>query len=80
MLLVKHLRLKAKKTQKGLGQLVGAPQPTICRLEQGIIKPSDALLARLADVLGVAPAFMLLRPVVVHEEVRFSGPDEQVGA
>jgi transcriptional regulator with XRE-family HTH domain len=73
---LRYSRLKLRLTQKQLGRLVGVPQPTIANFELGHRKPSDAMLGKLADALGVHPPYSLLRQVVVREEVRFVGPDE----
>ena len=69
-LALRDYRLQRELSQATLGVLVGKPQSTICRFEQGLLRPNDAMLARLAAVLGVSPAYVLLQPVVLHDEER----------
>ena len=66
--------------QAQLARETGSHQPTISKIERGLISPSDDLLNKIAGVLGVAPAFCLLRSVAVREEVVFSDSDRQVSA
>jgi len=58
--------------------MVGTLQPTICRIERGQMQPAEALLEKIADALGVAPPYTLLRPVVVSEQAFVEGSDEPV--
>jgi transcriptional regulator with XRE-family HTH domain len=69
-LALRDYRRKRGWSQDALGVLVGKPQPTISRYEHGLLRPSDAMLARLAAVLGVSLAYVLLQPVVLHDEER----------
>ena len=78
MLLIQALREKRDETQVAFGARVGLNQTDISRLERGVAKPSDELLARLADELGVSPAYLLLRPVVVRKQVVLDDSDEVV--
>ncbi len=71
MLGIEYHRRNQKLTQLDLAQRVGTFQSTVSRIERGRLKPSDPLLAKIADVLGVSPAFTLLRPVTVEEKVQF---------
>lgn len=75
---LQYFRRKRGLTQAGLGNRVGQQQSTISHLERGALKPSDELLAKLADALGVSPAYVLLQPVVIHETVEFPDPDQAV--
>jgi transcriptional regulator with XRE-family HTH domain len=66
VLALSYSRRKLGLSQKRLADLVGSDQPTISNFETGRRLPSDKMLAKLADVLGVWPAYTLLRPVVVQ--------------
>jgi transcriptional regulator with XRE-family HTH domain len=71
-----YLALRRYRQEKGFSQaylacLVGCHQSKICLIEQGVQVPSEETLAAIAAVLGVSPAFLLLRPVEpVAEPVR----------
>jgi len=78
VLLLQALREKRDQTQVAFGAKVGLNQTDISRLERGLAKPSDELLARLAAELGVSPAYLLLRPVVVRRQVILEDSDEVV--
>ena len=80
MLAVQYYRLKRGWSQKGLADRAQTNQPRISNIELGRLKPSDHLLENLAVALGVSPAFNLLRPVIVHEQVAFQGSSEQESA
>jgi transcriptional regulator with XRE-family HTH domain len=80
VLALQYFRHKRGWSQTTLAGLVNSYQPTISNIEQGQLKPCDALLDALADVLGVSPSFTLLRPVVVHEQAVFADSDERVVA
>lgn len=56
MTLLKERRLALGLTQQALADAVGVPQPTISKLELGIVeKPSFELAVRVARVLKVKP-------------------------
>jgi transcriptional regulator with XRE-family HTH domain len=69
-LVIQQLREDRGWSQTYVAGRAGTHQSNLSRIEQGIVQPDDELLARLAAVFGVEPAFVLLRPV----------EDGQVGA
>jgi transcriptional regulator with XRE-family HTH domain len=77
-LAIKYYRLRRGLSQKAFAELVGVDQPRICNIELGIITPNETLLARLADALGVSPAFLLLQQVEVEEHIVFADTDRRV--
>jgi transcriptional regulator with XRE-family HTH domain len=54
-------------TQKHLARLANCCQPAISDIELGRLKPNDELLDRLARVLGVTPAYALLRHIEIKK-------------
>ena len=69
------LRLKFERTRRGLSQgclaeLASLTQPQVCLIEQGRLLPTPDQLDRLAQVLGIAPALVLLKELTVQD------PDE----
>ncbi len=78
MLAIQYYRRKHGLSQQTLADLVSTCQPVISNIERGRRKPTDILLDRIANVLGVSPAFSLLRPVVVDESVAFEQSAERV--
>ena len=63
MLLSEHLRqIRERKgwTQNHLAEVSGVPQPSIWRLEKGLIlNPKTSLLRKLAEALGVTMDYLL---------------------
>lgn len=63
MLLSEHLRqIRERKgwTQNHLAEVSGVPQPSIWRLERGLIlNPKTSLLRKLAEALGVTMDYLL---------------------
>lgn len=63
MLLREHLRqIRERKgwTQNHLAEVSGVPQPSIWRLEKGLIlNPKTSLLRKLAEALGVTMDYLL---------------------
>jgi len=47
-----ELRKRKGLTQKELAEKIGTKQPVISRIETGVVKPSIALLERIAQALG----------------------------
>jgi transcriptional regulator with XRE-family HTH domain len=82
VLAIRFYRLKRGWSQDTLGALAGVGKERICNIELGNHTPNDALLAKLALALDVAPAFTLLRPVVIHNTIDavFTDTGEQVRA
>ncbi len=72
MLALRYVRRRQGLSQDELADLVGTRQATISNIEQGHQRPSDDLLGRIGDVLGVSPAFALLCPVEITERVTFT--------
>jgi transcriptional regulator with XRE-family HTH domain len=69
VLALRYHRLGKKLSQRDLGDLAGGiSQARVSNYETGRLTPSDETLARLAEVLGVSPAFTLLLPVEMHEQ------------
>jgi transcriptional regulator with XRE-family HTH domain len=68
VLALSYYRQDAKLSQQGLGDKVGISQSEISRFERGHRTPNDDVLARLAEVLNVHPAFRLLLPVEIREQ------------
>jgi len=57
---VKALRAKKGWTQNHLADVAGIAQPTIWRLEKGLIRnPKASVLQRLATALGVSADYLL---------------------
>ncbi len=57
---VRALRDKKGWTQNHLADVSGIPQPTIWRLEKGIIRnPKSSVVQRLAETLGVSADYLL---------------------
>lgn len=57
---IKALREKRGWTQNHLAEVSGVPQPTIWRLERGLIRnPKSAVLQRLAQALEVTADYLL---------------------
>ena len=50
---IKRLRKEKGLTQKGLAEKIGVSTAFISQVENGISKPSDDNLKKIADVLGV---------------------------
>lgn len=80
MLALRYFRIKRGLSQDVLAALLNTRQATISAIEHGKEQPSDELLHGLASVLGVTPAYLLLRPVTIKEQVFIAGSDEQVVA
>ncbi|HXG90325.1 MAG TPA: helix-turn-helix transcriptional regulator [Vicinamibacterales bacterium] len=80
MLALQHYRRQRGLSQQTLAKLANTTQPRISNIEHGHLKPSDKLLERLARVLGVCPAFTLLRQAVVEEQVAFEGENSRESA
>jgi transcriptional regulator with XRE-family HTH domain len=63
MLLSEHLRqIRERKgwTQNHLAEVSGVPQPSIWRLEKGLIlNPKTSLLRKLAEALGVTMDYLI---------------------
>lgn len=78
MLALRYYRLKRGWTQQTLADQVQSNQPRISNIEQGLLKPDDALLDRLATALGMRPAFALLRPVIVRDHAVIADSGEEV--
>ena len=77
-LFARYRRRKLGYSQTLEAELAGTDQAKISRIEAGLVKPDDRLLARLAEVLGVNPPYLLLRPVEVHEDATFVNSNELV--
>ena len=56
---IRTARLKAKLTQKQLGEKCGIAEPTIRRYELNSLKPKFDTLAKIADALGVSVVRLL---------------------
>ena len=63
MLGIQYFRKQQGLSQGQLADLVGTRQATISNIERGHQRPGDDLLGRIAQALGVVPAFALLQPV-----------------
>lgn len=78
MLLIRYLRLRKGLSQQRLAALADTRQATISAIERAQCQPGDALLCRIAAALDVAPAFTLLRPVDVEQQVTYAGTAQRV--
>lgn len=68
MLGIRYYRQQRRVSQDKLGYLASTTQATVSLIERGFLRPDDELLDRIAAVLGVSPAFLLLRDVDPQEE------------
>lgn len=69
-LFIQHVRRELGLNQTTVAVLADIDQPRLSDIETGKKRPSDAVLEKLAQVLGVAPAVNLLRPTADVEQVQ----------
>lgn len=67
-------RLAKNLTQSSLATAVGCDQSDLCAWELGRAMPSPVALARLAEVLGVDAAVLLLEVEIFKPELRPRDP------
>jgi repressor LexA len=58
---IRQARINAKLTQDNLAKLVGyTPRSSINKIEKGLVDIPRSKIIKIADVLGVPPAFLCL--------------------
>ncbi len=67
---VSELREKHQLTQTELAEKAGLPQAQISRIERGVISPTSATLAKIAEALGADLRLVERPPVVCRRATR----------
>lgn len=67
MLRLRFERLERGWSQEEVGTAARVHQTTLALIEKGRLKPTPAVLSRLASVFNIAPPDALLAPVTIAE-------------
>jgi transcriptional regulator with XRE-family HTH domain len=74
-LLLRDIRVRSRKTQKEFAQELGFEQAEISAFELGTRKPTDALLSKLADLIGLSAEDKVeMQEALEESEHRFTLP------